>query len=610
MIERTLVLEITFIDRAFEDCRAQPLIQRRAEHLGQVLGGVTTITLDQADAQVHVVFAGFIEQQANQEVASDLALFAQHLEIRCNQGEAFLVQAPGQTRVGLLVVPGFFEDRVQVQHEGIGIQAQFALTEVAADAAADIPGGRGTVVGVEANPLQVGGKAQALVTGRFGPDVQAHIAQGAGDLEAIDHGHEFFRQRRQCIDQRGNRRQIEAVGLDLPGFFARFGGGRLLELQVRLPTGLAQAHGQRVDQYVNALFASLEPGIEGQVVDLHRLAFGIVTAQLRRIEANHRALQLALAPVHPELAARTQFGSLPLAQQARRQPARPVALGQAEVGIDFTIAPLAGANAAAQAQRQRLAIGQGHPRVQALTHAARLQAEADVGEGHGVALERLQGHLAVDHRDFGHNLYLLEQLFGVQRLVVFFRQPFQGPGAAFIFAQAQMQAADFKVSQAHLALNQTGPEVRHQLDAIQAQGTRPFADLDVAYPHYRRQAAPVPFQGADMHRHAQGLLGLVFDFGPVLGHQRDELPAKTDIQRHQNRQQGTDAQPPAGQGAENAHQSFHASGPPVRALTMAASRRFASPDSAHWCSDRVRAAPHRIVPGNTWTRPGSEWFGR
>ena len=65
-------------------------------------------------------------------------------------------------------MPGFGEDRVQVQHECVSIQTQLAMPEVAADAAADIAGRRCTMIGIETDPLQVGGELQALVALGFG----------------------------------------------------------------------------------------------------------------------------------------------------------------------------------------------------------------------------------------------------------------------------------------------------------------------------------------------------------------------------------------------------------------------------------------------------------
>ncbi len=62
MVQRALVLEIALIDIALDDGAAQPFIQRRAEYLGQVLGGVATIALGKPHAQVHVALSAFVEQ--------------------------------------------------------------------------------------------------------------------------------------------------------------------------------------------------------------------------------------------------------------------------------------------------------------------------------------------------------------------------------------------------------------------------------------------------------------------------------------------------------------------------------------------------------------------
>ncbi len=73
------------------------------------------------------------------------------------------VKRPGEPGVSLLIVPGLGEDRVQVEHEGIGVQAQFTVPQIAADAATDVIGRWRAMVGVEADTLQVGSKLQALV---------------------------------------------------------------------------------------------------------------------------------------------------------------------------------------------------------------------------------------------------------------------------------------------------------------------------------------------------------------------------------------------------------------------------------------------------------------
>ena len=157
--ERALILEEPLIHRASQDRGAQPSVQCRAEHGWQVLGSVTTVTLDHADPKIHVVFLGAIEMQAYQKVAGDFSFVAHHLDVRGNQGKALLIQLPGQPGIGLSVLPGMSEYRVQMQHEVIRSQAQFALPQITADAAADIPGRRCAVIGIEADLVQIGRKA-------------------------------------------------------------------------------------------------------------------------------------------------------------------------------------------------------------------------------------------------------------------------------------------------------------------------------------------------------------------------------------------------------------------------------------------------------------------
>ncbi|MNJ28394.1 hypothetical protein D3C77_229280 [compost metagenome] len=232
-------------------------------------------------------------------------------------------------------------------------------------------------------------------------------------------------------------------------------------------------------------------------------------------------------------------------EQLGRQPARPITLRQAQVGVELTLTPVSRADTATHIHGHRLTVGQGQAHIQTLANTTGLQAKADVIEGHRFALKRLESNLAIQHGDFRHRLHALQQLLRIQRLVIGFRQSVEGPGSAFIFMQAQMQTTHFKVSQAQLPVGEAGPQIRYHLDAIQAQCRGAFADLDVVDHQYRCQTAPASFQAADMHRHAQSLFGLVFDFGAVFGHQRHQLSAKAYIQRHQHRQQGTDSQAPA-----------------------------------------------------------------
>lgn len=90
MVQRTLVLEVAFIDIALDDGATQPFVQGRAEHFGQVFGGVAAIALGEADTQVHVVFMAWLQVDADQEVGGDLAFIAQHLDIGATRVKASL----------------------------------------------------------------------------------------------------------------------------------------------------------------------------------------------------------------------------------------------------------------------------------------------------------------------------------------------------------------------------------------------------------------------------------------------------------------------------------------------------------------------------------------
>ncbi len=245
VVQRTLVLEIALLNRATQDCGSQPLVQRRAQHRGQVLAGITTVTIEHADPQVHVVFQGrAVKVQADQEVAGDFAVVPLDFDVRRDQGEALLVELPGQARIGLLVTPRLGEDRVQMQHEIRGIQAQFALPQVAADAAADIPGCRRPVIGVEADLVEVGVKTQTLVTHRLRSVVDQHVAQAAGRFQMVEHHHDPVRQRRQGIEHWRDRRQVDAIGLHVPQLVSVAGRGLLLELGMAFPALASDVHRQ------------------------------------------------------------------------------------------------------------------------------------------------------------------------------------------------------------------------------------------------------------------------------------------------------------------------------------------------------------------------------
>ncbi|CAH0181165.1 hypothetical protein SRABI112_01410 [Pseudomonas mediterranea] len=213
VVQRALVLEKPFIHGTLDDGRAQPLIQGRAQHRRQVLAGVAPVAVHQTDPEVHVVFLAVIEMQADQEIAGNPALLPQHLQVGRDQGETLLVELPGQPRIGLQVLPGLGEDRVQVQGKILAVHAQLAATEVAAETARNVTRRRRAVIGIEAHRVQVGGKADLASTGILRPVVHPHVAQRASEPETVDGRRDALGQRRQGIEQRRNRSQVETIGL-------------------------------------------------------------------------------------------------------------------------------------------------------------------------------------------------------------------------------------------------------------------------------------------------------------------------------------------------------------------------------------------------------------
>ena len=193
VVQRALVLEETLIDCTLENRRTQPFVECRAQDRRQVLGGIATVPVHQADPQVHVVFLVVVEMQPDQEVTGNLAFLAQYLQVRRDQGEAFFIELPGQPGIGLDVLPRLGENRVQVQQEILAVHAQLAVAKVSADTAADIPCRRSAVVGVEADPIKIGGKAELAVVGGIGPHVDQNVAQATDDLEPLDRRGKTFR---------------------------------------------------------------------------------------------------------------------------------------------------------------------------------------------------------------------------------------------------------------------------------------------------------------------------------------------------------------------------------------------------------------------------------
>ncbi|MCY1417272.1 hypothetical protein D9M71_328020 [compost metagenome] len=69
------------------------------------------------------------------------------------------------------------------------------------------------MIGVEAHLVEVGGKAELAVVGGIGSHVDQYIAQSALHLEPLDNGGKALRKRRQGIEQRRERGQVDPVGL-------------------------------------------------------------------------------------------------------------------------------------------------------------------------------------------------------------------------------------------------------------------------------------------------------------------------------------------------------------------------------------------------------------
>ena len=399
LVQRALVLEVPFIHRAAANRALQPTGQLRIEarRTGrQVFLGVACIALAQAHPQVHVVLFLGIAQQANEKIAGDLALLTDYPQVRTAQGECLLVQAPGQAGIGPAVVPGLGKQGVQVQDEVLGIQAQLALPEVAAEAAADVFRRRRGLVGGKADALEVGGELQALGTLAARPVVELDIAQGAPGLQPLEQLQAGIRQGCESGDQGRQGRQVEAIGRYQPLLLGLRAVLHLAQCHLHLaPARLTLTQRQVIEQHFEALLGAAEVGVQGQIPQAHRVALGIAGLDLRRMQARHRALHLATGPGQPELAAGLQAPDLPLRRQARRQPARPIALRQAQVQLELGVVPAPGWQLRAQLQGQRLAIRQQQAAVQALARRVHAQGQVDIGQGMRRMIAGLQRHLAV-----------------------------------------------------------------------------------------------------------------------------------------------------------------------------------------------------------------------
>ena len=154
-------------------------------------------------------------------------------------------------------------------------------------------------------------------------------------------------------------------------------------------------------------------------------------------------------------------------------------------------------------------------------------------------IEGFEGHLAVEDRHPRHPLQLIQQLLGVQWLIVLHGQPFQRPMAVLVLTGAQLQAAQLHAGKPHIAIEQAGPDIGHHLHVVQPQGTAALADHHVVRQQHWRHALPAAFKAANGQRHAQGITGLGLDFCAVFGNQRRQLTTQADVERRKYQNQRT-----------------------------------------------------------------------
>ena len=97
----------------------------------------------------------------------------------------------------------------------------------------------------DADLIEVGAELQTLIGQGLGPVIQLQIAHGTLGLQAVQQSHQVIRQRRQRLDHRHQRGQVQAIGTQFPlqlmlGIF-----GLIFQPQARVaPARFAQGGGQ------------------------------------------------------------------------------------------------------------------------------------------------------------------------------------------------------------------------------------------------------------------------------------------------------------------------------------------------------------------------------
>ncbi|MNZ40261.1 hypothetical protein D3C78_577740 [compost metagenome] len=536
LVQRALVDEHPLLDLAAPDRRLQPCGQLRTEarRTGrQVAFGVACQALMQTDLQVHVVLGGRVAAQADQHVAGQLALLAGQAHQRAGQGEGVVVETPVQPRPRRAVAPRRGEQGVEMEHEVVGIQAQLAALQTAAEAAADVGQRRYAVPGTDPDLVQaqvVLDLGQSRVT-RANFCIQ--VAQAAMRRQAGKNLRSLRRQGRQGAGQRGQRRQIEALGLHTP---IRLLARVLAQLQLAgIEALLSEAAGQLLDQQAPALRLALEVGGQGQIGELGRRLRRVRQGQAGGMQAGHRPLRLAAGPVQPDFATGLQAGQLPVGRQTLRQPGCPVALRQAEIQLRAGLTPRLGLQTSLQLPAQRLAIGQQQAAVEALFSAAIVEGQTKVVEGEHLARAGFEAQPAVLHQHLARRQQQAEQPRRIERWRrrIGGAQALEAPATVGLFVQAELQALQLQAGNAQAARTQAGEHVRDQTQLVQMQRLAVQLQLHVAQQQQRRQALPAPLQRADAQGLAKRGTGPTFQLAAILGHQRHQRAPQADVQRRQ-----------------------------------------------------------------------------
>ena len=292
--------------------------------------------------------------------------------------------------------------------------------------------------------------------------------------------------------------------------------------------------------------------------------------------------QIPLGPFQPDLTAGAQALHLPVAGQAGRQPARPVALRQAQVQVQLRVAPGLRAQPAVPLPGHRLAIGQQHAAVQTVLLTAAGEGQIQIIQAQRLRSVRMQDQLAVDHRHLRESPQLPQPVFRVQLAGIFLaRQTLRMPAPIGVLADHQLQPADSQAGQARLPVQQAAEQIRTQAHLIQAQHIVALADQHVVGDQFRNHALPAAFQPADGQGRAQCVGGPLLDGYTVFGEQGHQPAAEADIQRGQHQQHGKQPERPARQADQQTQQQVHG------------------------VSGTIRAAPRRTAPGSIRSRPGT-----